>query len=170
MRLLAVLAAATALLLAACNGGKAAPPPDGDGDGAPEAVNDRPPAAFAQAGGDEVPLGLGSFCWAMLCVDTIGVITVDEVLEVRSGERVEVSGPLMQAPVAGIGATAWPRPDAPVDSGTWGMAWQPDGEEHVLDFDGTGFAADLPPGDYIVALFVRFERGDAMYGLQLAVR
>jgi hypothetical protein len=64
----------------------------------PEEEIPRPPDGAILINGVEYPLAVGSYCWGgstrVLCVDTIGYITVLPYAQARSGDVVTLAGPL----------------------------------------------------------------------------
>ncbi len=157
------------------------PTPD---DGTP--VTSRPPDLDATSDGESVAAGLGTYCWTPpegsgqpgLCADAIGIITTEDALAASPGAAVvlEASEADALASATAVNVQVWPRDELgdPISSGDWGVAWNPGtAQATVVDAtlaDGTiAFTAPEGAGAYIVGLFVTFENGDAMYGLQLEV-
>jgi hypothetical protein len=140
-----------------------------------------PPVASASAGGSNVALGLGSYCWTPpggpgLCADAVGIITGTSSLTVAPGGSLALGGPLLGAAVETSSATAWPRPAAPVATGDDWAAWSPrsgsaspGNQTLALDLDAGALAAPVLPGSYVVLVAVSFPQGDASYGLLVDV-
>ena len=176
-RWLIALSAAGAMLLGACT--------DGDTEGADDTTG-QPPALQASGGGETEAAGLGSYCWTPpegsgqpgLCADATGIVTSADALAVDAGDEV-VLEPTEQdalAAATAVNVQLWPRDEIgdPISSGDWGVAWNPGAAqatviEATLTADSITFVAPEESGAYIVSLFVTFENGDAMYGLQLEV-
>jgi hypothetical protein len=191
-----------ALLAVACGSdGKAAGTPtpqptpielvDGDeADISGDFDGSRPPDLIVTAEDSSVTAGLGSFCYANLCADTIGYITPAEVLRLdgdsfsamlESESIVELSvsatpeDALESQPVCtvvdGIEPTG-PICDSDQDQVAWTGAFDAGGELQA-SIDGSSINVDVSPlemGRYVVSLFVRFETGgDASYGVLLDV-
>ncbi len=146
------------LLAAACGGDD----DDNDAGG--------PPALEASAGGESVGLGLGSSCWTTatpglsVCAD-VGDIPLDPApLAVGRGDVVTLNGDL-----------PWSAPDALVLDAAPGAGPAAVPSDQALplvaraDADAATFAADLPPGSYVVRLFIRTGGNDALYAFPLAV-
>jgi len=146
------------LLLAAACGGD-----DDDNAGGP-------PALEASAGGESVGLGLGSSCWTTatpglsVCRDVADIPLDPAPLAVARGDVVSLSGDLpwsaLEALVLdaapGAGPAAVPSDQAlPLVAG--------------VGTDAATFAADLPPGSYVVRLFIRTGGNDALYAFLLEV-
>jgi hypothetical protein len=139
-----------------------------------------PPAVVAfDSGGNEVQLGLGSYCWQSgggqpgLCADTAGHITNVEPLVVAAGETVFLSSQLVLAD-ADIELRAWSvENDEPLASGPDWLAWRPSDLSKplaVLVGDvGVAFEANLAPGFYVASAFVVVPQGDVSYGLLLRI-
>ena len=85
-----------------------------------------------------------------------------------------MSGDLSVAGASVVTGWAISRPAEPLADGDDWLAWSPAGDDRVtleiaLSGDALTFDADLPPGRYVVALFLDFPQGDASYGLLLDV-
>ena len=140
---------------------------------------DRPPALTASAGAQSAALRLGTNCWTSpggpgLCADAFGIITGRVALPAGAGGVVVVSGDLSVAGASVVTGWAISRPAEPLADGDDWLAWSPAGDDRVtleiaLSGDALTFDADLPPGRYVVALFLDFPQGDASYGLLLDV-
>lgn len=147
----------------------------------PGGTLERPPALTASAGAQSVAVGLGTYCWtspgggSALCADVFGIITGLTALPASAGEAVTVHGDLLVARASGVSGWAIPRPAEPIADGDDWLVWglSPDDRvtlEIALSGDTLTFDADLPPGRYVVALFLDFRQGDASYGLLLDVQ
>ena len=141
---------------------------------------DQPPALTASAGAASLALGLGTYCWTppagpALCADAFGIITGSAALPASSGEAVTVSGAFSVSGASVVTGWAIPRPAEPLADGDDWLAWSPfDHDPVTLEIVQSGdeltFDAALPPGRYVVALFLDFTQGDASYGLLLDVQ
>ena len=144
---------------------------------------DEPPAAVARSGATSVAVGLGTYCWSSgsvgLCADSPGIVTGTVELEVGRGESVTIGGALAQTQFAVEDARIRPVEGEPAERGDDWLMWTPTpgawpGEWSELEIEAVDgdlrFVANLPPGRYLVSLFVRFPQGNASYGLILAVR
>ena len=149
-----------------------------------------PPAVVASdTDGNQVQLGLGSYCWQGgvgqpgLCADTFGHITNVEPLVVAAGETVFLRSELVLAD-AEIGLRAWSvENDQPLASDPDWLAWAPSDLSKPLAVAvgnvgvgnvgvgnvGVAFEVDLAPGLYVVSAFVVVTQGDVSYGLLLRV-
>ncbi len=174
------LATLLAALAVACDGGgegagalvtgSPSPALSGGGTGAPS----RPPQATATSGGTGVALGIGSYCWGSVCVDSVGVVVRPPALSVARGATVRVANPAPGVQIKDANVQAWPQTGQPLVSSGGEEAWQVQASKTALPATASPaaveFAADLPPGRYIVAIFLAFDRGDVTYGLVLEVR
>ena len=162
----------------------APPPADGSindepDDGGPAVVSDEPPAGTASSGtgssgAGTVDLGIGSYCWGRLCVDKIGHMTGKDALTLGSGETFLIGGPLTSISFEELMVQVWPLPNEPIADGPDWIAWPGgptiDGGLEVAVSSPFGYTVNLPPGRYLVSLFVRATGGgDASYGLMLEV-
>ena len=154
-------------------------------DGTP--ITSRPPELEATSASASIPAGLGTYCWTPpegsgqpgLCADAIGIITTADPLTASPGTEVvlEASEADALGSATAVNVQVWPRDELgdPISSGDWGVAWNPGAAqatviEGTLADDTITFTAPDEASAYIVGLFVTFENGDAMYGLQLEVQ
>lgn len=148
-------------------------------DGGPPGSSEPLVVTASDAGGDEVQLGLGSYCWhggagqPGLCADMIGHITNVEPLAVAAGETVFLSSQLVLAN-AEIQLHAWSvEDDEPIERGPDWLAWRSSDRSERLPLTvgdvGIAFEADLAPGLYVVSAFVVVPQGDVSYGLLLRI-
>ena len=134
---------------------------------------DAPPSTTASAGGRTVEMGIGTYCWTQSCVDKIGPITKGR-LDVNRRDRVRVAVPAGTPPLREVNVTAFPA-GVSQDLGNGETAWQPDYDKSIELIpvrigQGIEFAADLPPGSYVVSVGMFFEPGDVQYGVVLEVK
>jgi hypothetical protein len=143
--------------------------------GAPPAfpASDEPPATTASANGQTVETGLGTYCWTLMCVDKIGVPTRG-TLTVSSGDTVSFAVPPAAPPLREAGANTFAAVDPQkLDDGSeiWPYPGSPgDAQEYAISGDSVDVMVDLPPGQYVLAVNMYFEAGDAIYGVLLDVQ
>lgn len=140
-----------------------------------------PPGSTLSYGGEIVDSGLGSYCWSSasgaVCTDSIGVPVSRETLTVPAGSalRFEYGGRGLES----LGATAHR-----IGQGNH-LEKAGRGSFLVLDEENEGYkgvelqtrrsdnrariVADLPDGEYAVAVFARMPQGDALYGFHVVV-
>jgi hypothetical protein len=136
-------------------------------------ASDEPPLTTASADGQSVEMGLGTYCWTLMCVDKIGVPTRG-TLTVSPGDTISVAvpagAPALREAVANTftagapqilddGSEIWPYPGSPGDQ-----------QAHSIAGDNVEVTVDLPPGRYVLAVGMFFESGDAVYGVLLEVQ
>ena len=151
--------------------------PGGDSSTPPPPL-DRPPPLVAAADGNSRALGLYSSCWSAaegpaLCVDAIGIVTVNAALLLARGERLTITGTVGLAGAESVLAAVRPVVGDPIEELRNGLlAWRlPPGTPLAVDLDADSirFDVDLEPGRYVLTFFMRFPQGDASYGLLLEV-
>lgn len=183
MKTIAAVLLCFGLSIAACDGDSdaARPPADAEpGGGAPEEESSgaapalpNVPGTTAAAAGASVEMGVGSYCYALACVDKIGVITKG-TLRVKRGETVRVAIPKgLGSKEAGV--SAFPAIGDPFKLDGGEEAWPPAGASTALKSTlargQVSFTADLAPGLYVVSVFLRLEAGgDVSYGVLLQVQ
>jgi hypothetical protein len=142
--------------------------------GEPSALGmDGPPSTTASAKGQSVETGIGTFCWTLLCVDKIGVPTRG-VLVVSNGDVVTIRVPDGVPPLREVGVAVFDAVNAQIlDDGSeiWPYPGSP-GEPVPFEMgpNGVEVPVELPPGTYVLAVNMYFERGDVVYGVLLDVR
>lgn len=132
----------------------------------------QPPDSTLSYGGREVKGMLGSYCWSSsnsaVCADTFFIVPPDKkTLTVPSGSEMmfRYGG---QTPPKKVGAAASPL----TKNGT--SSASPDlNRSHSLKSHGSGvertILAELPPGEYVVDVFIKVRQGDATYYFRILV-
>jgi hypothetical protein len=134
-----------------------------------------PPAltAAAASGGSQV-MGIGSYCWDNICIDKAGIITSAQPFVVTRAERISVATAPARRQLAEAVLTSRQATGQPASLSGGEVAWSPLAASSPVQTQLAGgvvtFVADMPPGRYVLSLFLRFDRGDASYGLLLEVR
>lgn len=156
----------------------------------------RPPDATLTAGNATQVGGLGTYCWtefdaagggAGLCADFAGLPVPEGALEVEGGRQVTLSVEGISA-LAGVSAQAFDFAGAEQQhGGLWLFYPHEDAVELPvgLGWREIAITADLPPGEYIISVFLRFPdgttltsgfdhpvrqvRGDGVYGFHIRV-
>jgi hypothetical protein len=132
----------------------------------------RPPESTLSYGGREVTGSLGSYCWSYsssgVCADTAGQPPPKrKTLTVPSGSEMvfRYGG---QSPPKKVGAEAYPLSK----NGTSTASPDPN-RSRSLKAHGSGvertFPAELPPGEYVVDVFITVRQGDATYYFRIMV-
>lgn len=134
---------------------------------------EQPPATTASANGATVEMGIGTYCWTVMCVDKIGVPTKG-TLTVNRGDTVSIAVPSDAPALREAGATVFEATQAqPLDDGSeiWPYPGNP-GEDIEVEVvgDTVEVTADLAPGRYVLSLGMYFETGDVIYGVLLEVQ
>ncbi len=139
------------------------------------ASSEGPPRLTASSEDRSGPLGLGAYCWlfeagaAPRCADD-GIVTTAQVLTAAPGGAVTIEG--LPAGARAV-TTVTPRAGVPVQEGANRLSWVA-GVATPLAAQADGarlrVTAPLPSGQYLLALQVQLDSGDATYGLQLDVR
>jgi hypothetical protein len=139
-----------------------------------QAGNARPPDSTLSYDGREVTDTLGSYCWSTghlgECADTFGILVPnkEETLSVPSGSEMVFHFGGQDSDYRVEGATAYPINK--IDK--WGQA-RARSSRHPLEAHGSGFErvipAELPPGDYVVDIFIKVGQGDATYYFRIMV-
>lgn len=136
-----------------------------------------PPQARLVTSAGEQAAGIGSYCWsengAGVCVDKVGLVIPKAAVVARVGERVAVHMGFQPSEAA---LSAWPLTSGQSlgDDREDGYAlWQPQGPE-TLSQDlaprpTLDFAADLPPGRYVLMVAALGAEGDVAYGFLVEV-
>jgi hypothetical protein len=171
------------------------PSPSFETPNAPGRPDIAPPLALLESGAGSQEAGLGTYCWQAeeqgLCVDFAGIPIPETALAVQQGEQVVFTVPgvdglvnvavdvydFARAQVVG-GERQLLDPLPEVSSEGTRISYRNDGSAAVL-------TADLPPGQYAVAVFVGFVeatfqpvapnptattvQGDAVYGFNIEV-
>jgi hypothetical protein len=132
----------------------------------------RPPDSTLSYGGREVKGSLGSYCWSYgssgVCADAfLFVPPRKKTLTVPSGSEMvfRYGG---QSPPKKVGAEAYPLSK----NGTSTASPDPN-RSRSLKAHGSGvertFPAELPPGEYVVDVFITVRQGDATYYFRIMV-
>ena len=122
--------------------------------------------------------GLGSYCWRMVCTDTLGVPVSEEVLSVPAGSALTFAYGGKRLDSLSVSAGRIGREDRlrRMAGGTFlvpeneGKAY----EERVRlptrrSENRARIDARLPAGEYAVEAFARFRGGTAFYGFHVVV-
>jgi hypothetical protein len=132
----------------------------------------RPPDSTLSYGGREVKGALGTYCWSSgksgVCADTSFIVPArKKTLTVPSGSEVvfRYGG---QTPPKKLGAAAYPLSKNDTSSAS------PDpSRSHSLKAYGSGvertIPVELPPGEYVVDVFITVRQGDATYFFRIMV-
>ena len=147
-------------------GGGQVPPPAPPGFPA----TDEPPVTTASANGQTVEMGIGTYCWTLLCVDKIGVPTRG-TLSVAPGDTVTIAIPDDAPPLREASANVFVAANAQtLDDGSeiWPYPGSP-GEPlaHEIAGETVEVTVNLEPGQYVLAASMFFEAGDVTYGVLL---
>ena len=138
----------------------------------------RPPRSTLSFGARTVRGSLGTYCWPMVCADAAfpvdgsgDLIPPDtETLVVPTGSEM-VFDLIGEAP-SSVTATAYPldQGEGPAHD-TEGNGGMPQGERLRVERTSgqTCISADLPPGAYLVDVFVQVVQGDASYSYNVSV-
>jgi hypothetical protein len=165
--ILAVLLCAVSLL--ACSDA------EGGSDDTP-ILTDRPPDTTASAAGTTVDMGVGTYCWTGLCVDSIGPATRGK-LTVRRGDEVTVAVPA-GGTLSEVQAYLWPAsgPRANVQTGetVWSPAQVPNPFPKLpvrIDGGEVRVTVDAPAGQHVLVVGMWIANaGDAQYGVLIDVQ
>ena len=149
-------------------GGVQEPPPAPPGFPA----TDEPPVTTASANGETAEMGIGTYCWTLLCVDKTGVPTRG-TLSVAPGDTVTLAIPDDAPPLREASANVFEATNAQtLDDGSeiWPYPGSP-GEPLAPEIarDTVEVTVDLEPGQYVLAVSMFFEAGDVTYGVLLEV-
>ncbi len=133
---------------------------------------DRPPESTLSYGEQEVKGTLGSYCWGNMCADSVFVVPPrKKTLTVPSGSEVVFHYEGQSSPDT-VRAGAAPLKARTVPVGTSTASADPN-HHHSLKIRGSGvertIAAELPPGEYAVEVFVLEPQGDAVYFFRVMV-
>lgn len=146
--------------------------PEPDVEGFPD--GSEPPPATLDVDGQTQEARIGSYCWAQICVDMIGIPTPQEPLVVESPFTATVSFAFPEAPtevgLAVFPATAEAELDENAQDARW---WQPSGvdQQQLTPAMETDVTLDLEPGLYVLHVFAYLENeGDASYGFLVEVQ
>jgi hypothetical protein len=133
----------------------------------------RPPDSTLSYGGQEVKGTLGSYCWFSGnlggCADTFRVLvpSKQKTLTVPSGSEMVFHFGGQDSAYKVEGATAYPINT--IDK--WGV--KPRSSHRALKAHGSGIEraipAELPPGEYVVDVFITVRPGDATYYFRIIV-
>jgi len=133
-----------------------------------------PPKATLSFGDRTVTGSLGSYCWSSVCADT--AFPVDEsgdLIPPNTETLVVPAGSEMAFDFSGeqpssVSATAYPLNEGPSSGERQGI---PEGKRlRVERANGqTRISGDLPPGAYLLDVFVRVRGGDASYSYNVSV-
>jgi hypothetical protein len=133
----------------------------------------QPPDSTLSYGGQEVKGTLGSYCWfsgdSGGCADTFRVLkpSKERTLTVPSGSEMVFHFGGKDSAYKVEGATAYPINKI----NKWGV--KPGSSHHELKAHGSGIEraipAELPPGEYVVDLFITVRQGDATYYFRIMV-
>ncbi len=170
-RVVPALLAALAVALAAC----------GAPEGGQTPTDWRPPPPTATLAFDDQRQsgGLGSFCWAFQCSLAIGIDLPDEPLVAPHGAALTLTISGTRAPTT-LAASAFHIEDRGELRPIAGKYWlPPKGQQSAAlpsNLDGlrAGVTVDLPPGEYVVAVWIDVRRpgeeGSALYGFYIVVK
>lgn len=134
---------------------------------------------------------IGTYCWTEgnqgLCVDFVGLVFPEKPLSVDRGEELTISVPGIDR-IANVNLAVYDHAHTETGGDTPVIVYPlPDSHEVPYADDGVSvtMTADLPPGEYVVWLFVSFPAdstgtpepnatvtsatGDAQYGFHLVV-
>jgi hypothetical protein len=141
--------------------------------GPPGVAIEEPPVTTVSAGGAEVEMGIGTYCWTTACVDKIGPVTRGK-LQIASGDEVLVRVPDAAPVLNEVNVTAFPAAD-PQDLDDGSTAWRPDFDNSVTlpserDEDEVRIDAALHRGTYVLSVGMFFEGADVQYGVVLEVQ
>ncbi len=133
----------------------------------------RPPDSTLSYGGREVKGTLGSYCWSSgsssICADTFRVLvpSKERTLTVPSGSEMVFHFGGQSTAYKVEGATAYPINTI----NKWGV--KPGSSHRALKAHGSGIGraipAELPPGEYVVDVFITVRPGDATYYFRIMV-
>jgi hypothetical protein len=133
----------------------------------------RPPDSTLSFGGREAKGTLGSYCWfsggSGMCADTFRVLVPNKErrLTVPSGSEMVFHFGGQSSAYKVEGATAYPINTI----NKWGV--KPGSSHHALKALGSGIErtipAELPPGEYVVDVFITVRQGDATYYFRIIV-
>ena len=136
-------------------------------------ATDEPPAASASANSESVETGIGTYCWTRLCVDKIGVPTKGTLI-VSPGDTVSVAIPEGVPALREAGANVFEAVGAlPLDDGSeiWPYPGATGAEvDYEVTNESVDVVIDLPPGRYVLSVFMSFESGDVVYGVLVEVQ
>ena len=148
-----------------------------EGSGPPGSASaPRPPGSTLSYGGEAVSGELGTYCWVSGCVDKIGIPINEGALSVPAGSSMtfEYGGKNLDSLSATadrigrgnhlekIGQVSVLVPDEGSKGQTIQLRSSRSGNRARI-------VADLPAGEYAVAVFVRVPQGDALYGFRVVV-
>lgn len=181
----AIVFLALMLLIGACQAGSAAPEASPTALPATETptepaergpANDTEPAPATLTVNDQSRLGgIGTYCWAKICADMIGIPTMPEPMEAESPVTATLILPFERVPETVHLSVYAATTDAELDESARGYRWwRPEQElktqplKPALEQDVT---LDLEPGLYVVNVFAAVENaGDVSYGFLLEVQ
>jgi hypothetical protein len=133
----------------------------------------QPPNSTLSYGGREVTGTLGSYCWfsgnSGGCADTFRILkpSKERTLTVPSGSEMVFHFGGQDSAYKVEGATAYPINE--IDK--WGA--KPGSSQRALKTHGSGIEraipAELPPGEYVVDVFITVRQGDATYYFRIMV-
>jgi hypothetical protein len=129
--------------------------------------HEEPPSMLLLApNGERQPGGIGSYCWTHACVDKGSTPYPAEPLVIGEGEvlRLDVA-PIGDVPRVSYEVYASPDPAAPDVAGAWAATYATPLRRGRLDVLANPVALpnDLPPGLYVIDVFVRVRRGGDSY-------
>jgi len=132
----------------------------------------RPPDSTLSYKGQEVKGVLGSHCWGNMCADSVFIVPPrKKTLSVPSGSEMVFRYGGQSSPDT-VKAAAAPLKARTVPVGTSTASADPN-RSHSLKIQGSGveraIAAELPPGEYAVEVFVIEPQGDAVYFFRVMV-
>jgi hypothetical protein len=133
----------------------------------------RPPDSTLSYGGREVKGTLGSYCWSSgsssICADTFRVLvpSKERTLTVPSGSEMVFHFGGQSSAYKVEGATAYPINTI----NKWGV--KPGSSHRALKAHSSGIEraipAELPPGEYVVDVFITVRQGDVTYYFRIMV-
>lgn len=153
--------------------------PDNSAEASDDLPGPEPPDATLSFGERTVTGSLGSYCWSLGCLDA--AFPADE-----SGALIPPNTDTLVVPAgsemvfdfgdwrsSSVGATAYPldQGDSP-STGPEERQGMPKGKRLRVEGAGgeTRISGDLPPGAYLVDVFVLVEQGDVSYSYNVSVR
>jgi hypothetical protein len=132
----------------------------------------RPPDTTLSSGGQEVKGTLGSYCWTSgrtgICSDTFFIVPArKKTLMVPPGSEMVFRYGGQRSPKK-VGATA-----SPISKNDTSSASPDPNRSRSLKVHGSGvertIPVELPPGEYVVDVFITVQQGDATYYFRIMV-
>lgn len=185
--IIGVLLLALMVLVGACQAGSAAPdasptvppametPTPTPPPGTRGPANDMKPPPARLTIGDQSQLGgIGSYCWANICADMIGIPTMPKPMDAESPVTATLILPFEHTPASVHLSVYAATDDAELDESARDYRWwRPEQEVQSQQLDATleqVITLDVNPGLYVVNVFAAIEDGgDASYGFLINV-